>query len=90
MSTVNSKVLHVNTQNGTSQILLCENGGPIHAVACHPKQPLVATGNQGGILKVWDYNHKVIVCSRVLEKKEQIQCITFDPQGETVCFLNMF
>uniref|UniRef100_A0A3Q1IBX8 Cilia- and flagella-associated protein 251 n=1 Tax=Anabas testudineus TaxID=64144 RepID=A0A3Q1IBX8_ANATE len=81
VSTVSSTVLHVNTQNGTSQILLHENCDPIHAVACHPKQPVVVMGNHRGILKVWNYNTKVMMCSRIFEKNEQIQCITFDPQG---------
>ncbi|KAK2837217.1 hypothetical protein Q5P01_014429 [Channa striata] len=81
VSTVSSTVLHVNTHNGNAQILLHDYSDPIHAVACHPKQPLVAMGNQKGILKVCDYSSKVIICSKVFEKKEQIQCVSFDPQG---------
>ncbi|XP_026177633.1 cilia- and flagella-associated protein 251 isoform X2 [Mastacembelus armatus] len=81
VSTISSTVVHVDTKNGTSQILLHENCDPLHAVACHPKQPTVAMGSQRGILKVWDYNKKVIVCSRVFKTKEPIQCMTFDPQG---------
>ncbi|KAK2902064.1 cilia- and flagella-associated protein 251 [Channa argus] len=81
VSTVSSTVLHVNTQNGNSQILLHDDSDPIHAVACHPKQPVVAIGNQRGILKVCDFNSNVIICSKVFEKKEQIQCVAFDPQG---------
>ncbi|XP_070712158.1 cilia- and flagella-associated protein 251-like [Pempheris klunzingeri] len=80
-STVSSTIVHVNTQKGISRILLQEHCEPVHALACHPKQPAVAMGNQRGILKVWDYNSKVIVCSRVFEKEKQIQCVTFDPQG---------
>lgn len=82
MSTVSSTVVHVNTQKGVPQILLHEDREPLHAVACHPKQPAVAMGNQRGILKVWDYTNKVILCSRVFETEKQIQCVTFDPQGE--------
>ncbi|XP_076587906.1 cilia- and flagella-associated protein 251 [Chaetodon auriga] len=81
VSTVSSTVVHVNALKGTSQILLHEGGEPVHAVACHPKQPAVAMGNQRGILNVWDYNNKVIICSRVFETEKQIQCVTFDPQG---------
>ncbi|XP_036955446.1 cilia- and flagella-associated protein 251 isoform X1 [Acanthopagrus latus] len=80
VSTVTS-IVHVNTQKGTSQILLHENGEPLHAVACHPSQSAVAMGNQRGILKVWDYDNKVIISSRVFETEKQIQCVTFDPQG---------
>lgn len=88
MSTVSSTVLHVNTQNGSPQILLHEDCDPIHTVACHPKQPVVAMGNHRGILKVWNYKTKVIVCRKVFEKNEQIQCIAFDRHGELVYLLS--
>lgn len=63
---------------------MCENSEPLHAVACHPKRPYVVMGNQSGILKVWDYNRKLTVCSRAFEIEKQIQCVTFDPEGESV------
>ncbi|XP_018523966.1 cilia- and flagella-associated protein 251 [Lates calcarifer] len=81
VSTVSSKVVHVNPQRDSPQILLNEDCDPLHAVACHPKQPAVAMGNHVGVLKVWDYNNKEIICKRVFETEKQIQCITFDPQG---------
>ncbi|KAF3851124.1 hypothetical protein F7725_012896 [Dissostichus mawsoni] len=80
VSTVSSTVVHVNTQNGRLDILLHEECGPIHAVACHPEQPTVAIGNHKGVLKVWDSDTKVIICSRIFETEKQIQCVTFDPQ----------
>ncbi|XP_068166918.1 cilia- and flagella-associated protein 251 [Antennarius striatus] len=80
VSTVTS-IVHVNTQKGSSQILLRNDSQPLHAVACHPKQPAVAMGNQSGVLKVWDYTKKEIIYSRVFETERQIQCIAFDPQG---------
>ncbi|XP_045891986.1 cilia- and flagella-associated protein 251 isoform X2 [Micropterus dolomieu] len=80
-STVSSTVVHVNTQKGIPHILLHEDCEPLHAVSCHPKQPAVAMGNQRGILKVWDYNNKVVICRRVFETEKHIQCVTFDPQG---------
>ncbi|XP_074493952.1 cilia- and flagella-associated protein 251 [Sebastes fasciatus] len=81
VSTVSSTVAHVDTQKGTCEILLHKECEPIHAVACHPKQPAVAMGNRRGVLKVWDYNDKVVIYSRVFETEKQIQCVTFDPQG---------
>ncbi|KAI3372831.1 hypothetical protein L3Q82_023280 [Scortum barcoo] len=81
VSTVTSTIVHVNTQKDVPQVLLQEDCEPLHAVACHPKQPAVAMGNQRGILKMWDYTTKVMMCSRVFETEKQIQCVTFDPQG---------
>ncbi|XP_031712383.1 cilia- and flagella-associated protein 251 isoform X1 [Anarrhichthys ocellatus] len=81
VSTASSTVIHVNTQKGIPQILLQKGSGPILAVACHPKQPVVAMGNRRGVLKVWNYDNKAVLCSRVFETEEQIQCVTFDPQG---------
>ncbi|KAK5932477.1 hypothetical protein CgunFtcFv8_004179 [Champsocephalus gunnari] len=81
VSTVSSTVVHVNTQNGRLDILLHKECGPIHAVACHPEQPTVAIGNHKGVLKVWDSDTKVILCSRVFETEKKIQCVTFDTQG---------
>ncbi|KAM4616794.1 cilia- and flagella-associated protein 251 [Polymixia lowei] len=81
VSTVSSIVVHVNTQGGVPQTLLHEHCEPLHAVACHPKQPIVAMGNHSGILKLWDYNSKLTISSRVFKTEKWIQCIAFDPQG---------
>ncbi|XP_044228607.1 cilia- and flagella-associated protein 251 [Thunnus albacares] len=81
VSTASSKVVHVDAQTGIPEILIHENCEPLHAIACHPKRPDVVMGNQRGILKVWDYDRKLTICSRAFETEEQIQCITFDPQG---------
>ncbi|KAM7416685.1 hypothetical protein PAMA_018645 [Pampus argenteus] len=81
VSTASSTVVHVNAQEGISQTLIREDCEPLHAVVCHPKWPAVVMGNQRGILKVWDYNCKLTICSRTFEAEKQIQCVTFDPQG---------
>lgn len=90
MSTVTSTIVHVKAQKNTSQILLHADSEPLHAVACHPKQPAVAMGSQGGILRVWDYNNKLIICSKAFETEKQIQCVAFDPQGEPIRLLTVF
>ncbi|XP_043095867.1 cilia- and flagella-associated protein 251 [Puntigrus tetrazona] len=81
VSTTNATAVHVNAQKNVPQTLLKEHAEPLEAVACHPKQPLVAMGSQSGTIKVWDYEHKEAVCSRVFQPHKQIQCITYDPQG---------
>ncbi|XP_018919163.2 cilia- and flagella-associated protein 251 [Cyprinus carpio] len=81
LSTTHATAVHVNAQRNVPQTLLKEHVEPLEAVACHPKQPLVAMGSHSGTIKVWDYEHKEAVCSRVFLPHKQIQCITYDPQG---------
>ncbi|XP_035382412.1 cilia- and flagella-associated protein 251 [Electrophorus electricus] len=81
ISTVSATVVHVTRRGSVAQTLLREHEGPLHTVACHPKQPLVAMGSHSGILKVWDYEQKVVISSRDFHPDKQIQCITYDPQG---------
>ncbi|XP_048044242.1 cilia- and flagella-associated protein 251 isoform X2 [Megalobrama amblycephala] len=81
LSTTCATVVHVNAQRNVLQTLLKEHAEPLEAVACHPKQPLVAMGSHSGTIKVWDYESKEVVCSRVFRPHKQIQCITYDPQG---------
>uniref|UniRef100_A0A672KP15 Cilia- and flagella-associated protein 251 n=1 Tax=Sinocyclocheilus grahami TaxID=75366 RepID=A0A672KP15_SINGR len=81
LSTTHATAVHVNAQINVPQTLLKEHVEPLETVACHPKQPLVAMGSHSGTIKVWDYEHKKAVCSRVFQPHKQIQCITYDPQG---------
>nr|XP_055055959.1 cilia- and flagella-associated protein 251 isoform X1 [Misgurnus anguillicaudatus]XP_055055960.1 cilia- and flagella-associated protein 251 isoform X1 [Misgurnus anguillicaudatus] len=81
LCTTHSTVVHVNVQKNTLQTLLKEHAERLEAVACHPKQPLVAMGSHSGTVKVWDYERKEAVCSQVFQPHKEIQCITYDPQG---------
>lgn len=82
LSTTQATVVHVNAQTNVLQALLKEHAEPLEAVACHPKQPLVAMGSHSGSIKVWNYERKEAVCSRVFQSHKKIQCITYDPQGK--------
>lgn len=88
VSTVSSKILHVNTQSAIFQTLLHNNHEPFHALACHPSEPVVAMGNQQGVLNTWNYNKKVITGTKVFMMEMQIQCVTFDPKGKEGVSLN--
>ncbi|XP_072520842.1 cilia- and flagella-associated protein 251 [Salminus brasiliensis] len=81
LSTVSATLVHVNVQGSVAQSLLKEHVESLDTVACHPKQPLVAMGSHSGLLKVWDYETKTVVSSRVFHTDKQIQCIAYDPQG---------
>ena len=81
VSTVSS-IVHVKTSESTTQILLQKDCKPLRAVACHPKQSMVAMGNESGVLQMWDYSSKTIVCRRLFENNN-IQCIAIDSQGSS-------
>ncbi|XP_076843192.1 cilia- and flagella-associated protein 251 isoform X2 [Brachyhypopomus gauderio] len=80
VSTVSAAVVYVSGRGSLAQTVLREHQGPVHTVSCHPKQPLLATGGHDGMLRVWDYEQKVVISSRVFHD-QQIQCIAYDPQG---------
>ncbi|XP_053727459.1 cilia- and flagella-associated protein 251 isoform X2 [Synchiropus splendidus] len=81
VSTISSIVVHVDAKKGVAQVLLDEESEPLHTVACHPKEPLVVMGDQGGVLKVRDYNRKVTLKSRIFEDDKHIESVAFDPEG---------
>ncbi|CAG08438.1 unnamed protein product, partial [Tetraodon nigroviridis] len=80
VSTVSS-IVHVKTREKLTQTLLQKDCEPLRTVSCNPKESTVAIGKGSGLLQVWDYSSKTIVCSRLFEN-EKIRCIAFDPQGE--------
>jgi len=82
-STAGAAVVHVRPQGGSPRTLLRGHGGPLHAVACHPRGPLLATGGHSGVLKVYDYDTKLTVASRRYDS-EKIQCLTYDPRGDWI------
>ncbi|KAI4889394.1 hypothetical protein NFI96_034080 [Prochilodus magdalenae] len=81
LSTVSAAVVHVKTEANLAQTVLKEHAESLDAVACHPKQPLVAMGSHCGLLKVWNYENKKVISTTVFLTDKQIQCITYDPQG---------
>ncbi|XP_076127408.1 cilia- and flagella-associated protein 251 [Alosa pseudoharengus] len=81
ISTHTAVVVHVTSQGSVVQTLLKEHADSLQAVACHPRQPVVAMASNSGILKVWDYEQRKLVCSRLFQKDPQIQCLAYDPFG---------
>lgn len=52
----------------------------MNAIACHPRQALLAVGSRCGLLKVWDYQQTTYLVSRIFPKAG-IQCLSYDPEG---------
>ncbi|MGH0165093.1 UNVERIFIED_CONTAM: hypothetical protein FKN15_058644 [Acipenser sinensis] len=81
ISATDAVVLHVAAEATQVNTLVQEHCKPLHAVACHPAQPVICMGSYCGVLKVWDYQCKKYICSRIFEKENEINCLTYDPKG---------
>ncbi|NWW45210.1 CF251 protein, partial [Pedionomus torquatus] len=80
LSTSDATVLHVATDKANVEKVMEEAKKAVKAVACHPRQALVAVGSHCGLLKVWDYQRTKYLVSRIFPEAA-IQCLSYDPQG---------
>ncbi|KAM9281849.1 cilia- and flagella-associated protein 251 [Morus bassanus] len=80
LSTSDATVLHVATDRTNFEKVMEEAKKAVNAIACHPRQALVAVGSHCGLLKVWDYQQTTYLVSRIFTKAG-IQCLSYDPEG---------
>ncbi|XP_009924027.2 cilia- and flagella-associated protein 251 [Haliaeetus albicilla] len=80
LSTSDATVLHVATDRTNFEKVMEEAKKAVNAVACHPRQALVAVGSDCGLLKVWDYQQTKHLVSRIFTESG-IQCLSYDPKG---------
>uniref|UniRef100_A0A8B9Z8M5 Cilia- and flagella-associated protein 251 n=1 Tax=Buteo japonicus TaxID=224669 RepID=A0A8B9Z8M5_9AVES len=80
LSTSDATVLRVATDRTNFEKVMEEAKKAVNAVACHPRQALVAVGSDCGLLKVWDYQQTKHLVSRIFTEAG-IQCLSYDPQG---------
>nr|XP_010598195.1 cilia- and flagella-associated protein 251 [Loxodonta africana] len=81
ISTSDATVYHLTADGTKLEKLFVEPKDAICAVACHPYQPLLAIGSFCGMIKVWDYESKTYLFSRVFEKGLGVQSLTYNPEG---------
>ncbi|XP_069789381.1 cilia- and flagella-associated protein 251 isoform X2 [Narcine bancroftii] len=81
VATFDATVAHVTGDGCKLEMLLQEHSGALHAIACHPSQSLICMGSYCGLLKVWDYEKKKPVCSRLFGTGNYIQCMTYNKAG---------
>ncbi|XP_054450399.1 cilia- and flagella-associated protein 251 [Pteronotus mesoamericanus] len=74
-------VYHVKADETKLEKLFVEPKDAICAISCHPYQPLIAIGSFCGMIKVWDYEKKKYLFSRVFEKGLGVQSLTYNPEG---------
>ncbi|XP_075024266.1 cilia- and flagella-associated protein 251 [Calonectris borealis] len=80
LSTSDATVLHVATDRTNFEKIMEEAKKTVNAIACHPRQALVAVGSHCGLLKVWDYQQTRYLVSRIFTEAG-IQCLSYDPEG---------
>ncbi|GCC24021.1 hypothetical protein chiPu_0002420 [Chiloscyllium punctatum] len=81
VATVDATVAHVTGDGCKLEMLLQEHGAAVHAIACNPAQPFICMGSYCGLLKVWNYEKKEPVCSRLFGTGNYIQCVTYNKAG---------
>lgn len=72
---------HLKADETKLEKLLGEPKEAIGAIACHPYQPLIAIGSFCGMIKVWHYERKKYLFSRVFEKGLGVQSLSYNPEG---------
>ncbi|XP_006865552.1 PREDICTED: WD repeat-containing protein 66 [Chrysochloris asiatica] len=81
IGTSDATVYHLTADGTKLEKLFVEPKDAICTVACHPYQPLLAIGSFCGMIKVWNYENKTYLFSRVFEKGLGVQSLTYNPEG---------
>uniref|UniRef100_G1QKZ1 Cilia- and flagella-associated protein 251 n=1 Tax=Nomascus leucogenys TaxID=61853 RepID=G1QKZ1_NOMLE len=81
IGTSDAAVYHLTTDGTKLEKLFVEPKDAICAISCHPYQPLIAIGSICGMIKVWNYENKQYLFSRVFEKGLGVQSLTYNPEG---------
>ncbi|XP_070625601.1 cilia- and flagella-associated protein 251 isoform X2 [Bos indicus] len=81
IGTSDASVYHLTVDGTKLEKLFVEPRDAICAISCHPYQPLIAIGSFCGMIKVWDYEQKKYLFSRVFEKGLGVQSLTYNPEG---------
>ncbi|XP_061025389.1 cilia- and flagella-associated protein 251 isoform X1 [Eubalaena glacialis] len=81
IGTSDASVYHLTADGTKLEKLFVEPKDAICAISCHPYQPLIAIGSFCGMIKVWDYEQKKYLFSRIFEKRLGVQSLTYNPEG---------
>uniref|UniRef100_A0A8C6CV67 Cilia- and flagella-associated protein 251 n=1 Tax=Moschus moschiferus TaxID=68415 RepID=A0A8C6CV67_MOSMO len=81
IGTSDASVYHLTVDGTKLEKLFVEPRDAICAISCHPYLPLIAIGSFCGMIKVWDYELKKYLFSRVFEKGLGVQSLTYNPEG---------
>ncbi|XP_013416583.1 cilia- and flagella-associated protein 251 isoform X1 [Lingula anatina] len=81
---------HITTQGTIIDVIHRDHDASVHALAAHPFRPQIAMGSYSGLLKLWDYEKRIVIASRYFERGNMIRCCSFDPTGSFIAvgFMN--
>ncbi|RNA14704.1 WD repeat-containing 66 [Brachionus plicatilis] len=73
------------TQSGSKiDIISKASDNSVIALDTHPSLTRICFGNSTGYLQLWDYETKIMLCSRNFNRSLQITCIKFNPKGDLI------
>ncbi|XP_062509735.1 cilia- and flagella-associated protein 251-like [Corticium candelabrum] len=84
VATSDATILNVTVDGNKKHLIHHEHSRDIHALAAYPFKPWLLIGSYSGLLKLWDYDKKVVLATRQFEKHQCVQCVTFDQKGKFV------
>ncbi|OBS79111.1 hypothetical protein A6R68_18519 [Neotoma lepida] len=84
IGTFDATVYHMTADGTKLEKLFVEPRIAVHAISCHPYQPLIAVGSVCGMIKVWNYEKKVYLFSRVFEKGLGVQSLTYNSEENEI------
>lgn len=69
-------------EGGEPTVVAESHSGGINAVACHQREPWVATGSEDGTVRLWDYEERSSRPSQFhAEDKGHVKSLLFSPDG---------
>ncbi|KAM8993162.1 cilia- and flagella-associated protein 251 [Ara ararauna] len=80
LSNTDATVFHVATDGINFEKVMEEAKKAVNAITCHPRHARLALGSHCGLLKVWDYEQREYLVSRIFPEAS-IQCLSYDPEG---------
>ncbi|XP_065548317.1 cilia- and flagella-associated protein 251 isoform X2 [Lathamus discolor] len=80
LSNSDATVFRVATDGINFEKVMEEAKKAVNAIACHPRHARLALGSHCGLLKVWDYEQREYLVSRIFPEAS-IQCLSYDPEG---------
>lgn len=81
VSTKNAEIFNVLADGTQFTKILDEHDAAVHALASCPTKPWISIGSYSGLLKIWNYETKQCVVTRIFNKGNNIRCLTFDKSG---------